>query len=56
MVTLSDDVSGLLVLAPHGTLGQVPPHYEDALRQGGFWVGTLVTFEIDPPTAKIKVS
>ena len=56
MVTLSDDLSGLLVLAPHGTLGQVPPHFEDALQQGGFSVGVLVTLELDPPRAKIKVS
>ena len=43
----------LLVSGPHGVLGEVPPHYEHALRRGGFTVGVLASVEPSKPAATV---
>ena len=43
----------LLVSGSHGILGEVPPHYEYALRKSGFTFGVLASVEPSKPAATV---
>lgn len=54
-VTLVSTNTELLVSSVRGVVGEVPPHYEQPVRRGGFTDGVLVTADPDKPAATIVV-
>lgn len=54
-VSIMDTGDKLLVTRPRGILGEVPPHFEDTLRDGRVSAGVLRSADSDEPSATIAV-
>ena len=55
-VRIVEDTAGLLVWVSRGVLGEIPPHYERAVRQGPYVTGRLTKLRLEPPSAVVSLS
>ena len=55
-VRVEDTGSSIQVQFGGGILGDVAPHYEEAVRQGGFSRGVVDSIKLDPPAVSIRLS
>ena len=54
-LAIEEDPSGLVARGARGVVGEIPPHYEEVLRQGRVTRGILAAVEPDRPSAKMVI-